>query len=263
MSDSLFANNKIDRKPVRVELDDVLYPRRVKAVMGEKAPKHLDMVGNKELLDMAGLGLCGSRKAGSKSLEIARDCAEQAAQSGVCVVSGNAAGVDFESHSNCLRAGGKTILVIPEGINHFRIRKALRPVWDWERVLVVSQFGPDENWKVFRAMVRNQLVLALSQAVIVVESGEKGGSLSAGEEAIKRGIPLYVAQHQDVSADARGNQILLDKGARKLPQSDSSGKANLTEVFKSMEEGEMSKGFSGQQGELELHPAAPTITCNS
>ena len=257
MSDSLFANNKIDRKPVRVELDDALYPRRVKAVMGKKAPKHLDMVGNKELLDMAGLGLCGSRKAGSKSLEIARDCAEQAAQGGVCVVSGNAAGVDFESHFNCLKAGGGTILVIPEGINHFRIRKALRSVWDWERVLVVSQFGPDEPWKSFRAMVRNQLVLALSRAVVVVESGEKGGSLNTGEEAIKRGIPLYVAQHKDMSADARGNQILLGKRARELPQSGSSGKVDLTEVFKSMEEEGIPQSSSGRQGEFELHPMAP------
>lgn len=252
MSDLLFTNNKIDKEPVRVELDDALYPHRVKAVMGEKAPKHLDMVGNKGLFDMAGLGLCGSRKAGSKSLEIARDCAEQAAQNDVCVVSGNAAGVDFESHFNCLKVGGKTILVIPEGINHFRIRKALKPVWDWERVLVISQFKPEERWRTFRAMVRNQLVLALSRAVIVVESGEKGGSLNTGKEAIKRNIPLHVVQHQDMSVDARGNQILLDKGARKLSQSDSSGKVNLTDVFKSMEGEGFPKNSFGRQGELEL-----------
>ena len=78
-----------------------------------------------------------------------------------------------------------------------------------------------------------------------------------GEEAIKHGIPLYVAQHQEMSADARGNQILLGKGARELPQSGSSGKVDLTEVFKSMEEEGIPQSSSGRQGEFELHPMAP------
>ena len=263
MSSPIFENGKIDRIPFRVDLEDALYPRRVKVVMGKKAPKHLDMVGNIKLLNMAGLGLCGSRKADSKSLEIARDCAEQAAQNNVSVVSGNAAGVDFESHFSCLKAGGKTILVIPEGINYFRIRKDLKPVWDWDRVLVVSQFEPNEPWKTFRAMVRNQLIVALSRAVIVVESGEKGGSIYTGEETLKRDIPLYVAQHQGMSADARGNQILLAGGAHKLPEDQSSNEPDLTEVFKSMEKGGILKNSSGRQGEFELPPAAPAVIRDS
>ena len=257
MSSPIFENGKIDRTPVRVDLDDARYPNRVKSIMGKKAPKHLDMVGNKELLDMAGLGLCGSRKADSKSLEIARDCAEQAAQNNVSVVSGNAAGVDFESHFGCLKAGGKTILVIPEGINHFRIRKDIKPVWDWERVLVVSQFEPSEPWKTFRAMTRNQLIVALSRAVIVVESGEKGGSIYTGKETLKCGIPLYAVQHQDMPADAKGNRILLDMGACKLSEDQSSNKTDLTEVFKSIEEDGILKNISGRQGELELHTEVP------
>ena len=98
--------------------------------MGNKAPKHLNMVGNIDLLNIDGLGFCGSRKISSKGLETAQDCANQVAHHNISVVSGNAAGVDFEAHYNCLKAGGKTILVLPEGINHFRIKKVLQPVWD-------------------------------------------------------------------------------------------------------------------------------------
>ncbi len=203
--------------------------------MGNKAPKHLDVVGNTDLLNMAGLGFCGSRKSSPKGLETAQDCADQAANN-VAVVSGNAAGVDFEAHYNCLKAGGKTILVLPEGINHFRIIKTLQSVWDWERVLVVSQFEPNEPWKAFRAMTRNQLIIALSRAMIVIEAGEKGGTLNAGKETLKSGLPLYVAQYQDMSVDARGNQMLLDMGALKLAKSRSTNRANLAKVFESMKE---------------------------
>jgi len=246
MSDFNFDNKNIDKRPIRVELDDALYPERVKIIMGSKAPKHLDMVGNTDLLNMAGLGFCGSRKSSPKGLETAQDCADQAAHNNVSVVSGNAAGVDFEAHYNCLKAGGKTILVLPEGINHFRIKKALQPVWDWERVLVVSQFEPDHPWKAYRAMTRNQLIIALSKAMIVIEAGEKGGTLNAGQETLKSGLPLYVAQYQDMSVDARGNQILLDMGALKLAKSRSTNRANLAKIFESMKEDKILKNLPQQ-----------------
>ena len=249
MSDLDFANKKIDRDPIRVEHDDALYPERVKVVMGSKAPKYLDMIGNIDLLDMAGLGFCGTRKSSIKALETAQDCADQAARNNVPVISGNAAGVDFAAHYNCLKAGGNTILVLPEGINHFRIKKALQPVWDWERVLVVSQFRPNDSWQAFRAMKRNPLVIALSRGMIVIEVGEKGGTLNAGKETLKSGLPLYVAQYQDMSVDARGNEMLLYMGALKLAKSKSTDRANLKNIFESMKEDKLLKHVS-LQGEL-------------
>lgn len=249
MSDLNFDNKNIDIEPIRVELDDAKYPERVKAIMGSKAPKHLDMAGNIDLLCMAGMGFCGSRKSSPKGLETAQDCADQAAHNNVSVVSGNAAGVDFEAHYSCLKAGGKTILVLPEGINYFRIKKALKPVWDWERVLVVSQFEPSEPWKAFRAMTRNQLIIALSRVMIVIEAGEKGGTLNAGKETLKSSLPLYVAQYQDMSVDARGNKLLLDMGANKLAKSRSTNRANLTKAFESMLQDKLIKN-KPQQGAL-------------
>jgi DNA processing protein len=166
----------------------------------------------------------------------------------VSVVSGNAAGVDFEAHYNCLKAGGKTILVLPEGINHFRIKRALQPVWDWEQILVVSQFEPDEPWKAFRAMTRNQLIIALTRVMIVIEAGEKGGTLNAGKETLKSGLPLYIAQYQDMS-DARGNQLLLDMGALYLAKSKLTDKANFVNVFESIKEDKLLKSLP-QQADL-------------
>ena len=249
MNNLNFDNKSIDRRPFRVELDDAQYPKRIKAIMGGKAPKHLDMVGNIDLLSTEGLGFCGSRKSSLKGLETAQDCADQAADHNVSVVSGNAAGIDFEAHYNCLKAGGKTILVLPEGINHFRIKKALRPVWDWDRVLVVSQFEPDESWQAFRAMKRNQLIIALSRVMIVIEAGKKGGALNAGKETLKSGLPLYVAQYQDMSVDACGNQLLLDEGALKLKKDKLTNRANLSKVFTSMREDSLLESFH-QQGDL-------------
>lgn len=126
-------------EPELMELqpDDAGYPAGLVAAFGAKAPV-LHVRGNLALLDRPGIGFCGSRKASDKGLETALDCAEQAAATGFTVVSGNAAGVDFVTHHAALAAGGNTNLVLPEGINHFRIRKDLKSVWDWQRVLVIS-----------------------------------------------------------------------------------------------------------------------------
>ena len=247
MTTPTFDNDKIDRTPIRVDLADAQYPKRVKSIMGKSAPKHLDMVGNLDLLNLVSIGFCGSRKISEKGLEVIRDCAGQAAQSDVSVISGNAAGVDLEAHFKSLEEGGKTILVLPEGINHFRIKKDLRPVWDWERVLVISQFAPDEPWQVYRAMTRNQLLVALSKVMVVIEAGEKGGTMNAGETALKAKVPLFVAKYQDMSINARGNQILLDRGALTLKKDKETNRAGLEEVFEKMREEEFPENLTQQE----------------
>lgn len=225
-----------NKQAIKVALNDAAYPERVKLIMGNKAPEHLYMIGNIDLLKLPGIGFCGSRKSSEKGLETAKDCAQQSVEHNIVVVSGNAAGVDFEAHFNSLKIGGKTILVLPEGIEHFHIKKALAPVWDWENILVISQFQPDEIWRSFRAMTRNKLIIALSRAMIVIEAGEKGGTLNAGMETLKSGLPLFVAEYQDMSTDAKGNKILLDRGAHKLAKNRSTNRANLSKVFEKINE---------------------------
>ena len=195
--------------------------------MGNKAPQPLHLMGNMELLKLPSIGICGSRKSSDKGLETARDCLDQATRENIVVVSGNAAGIDFEAHYNSLKKGGKTIFVLSEGINNFRIKKALRDVWDWDKVLIISQFEPDHIWQPFRAMMRNQLIIALSRVMIVIEAREKGGTINAGTETLKSGLPLFVAEYQNKSNDTKGNKILLGMGALKLTKSRSTNRANL------------------------------------
>lgn len=210
---------------------NAIYPKRLLAVLGNKAPDTLYLQGNVDLLNLDGIGFCGARKSSKKGIDTVRDCAEQAARAELTVVSGNAAGVDFEAHYHSLSAGGTTILILPEGINHFRVKRALAPVWDWERALVISQFNPDDAWKGYRAMTRNQVIIGLSKAMIVIEAGEKGGTMNAGVETLKHHAPLYVAEYQDMSVDARGNKTLLELGGKRLVRSRSTGRANMKNVF--------------------------------
>jgi DNA processing protein len=210
--------------------DDAAYPTMVRNLYGRRSPK-LWLLGNPKLLGSLSVGFCGSRHASERGLAVARDAAGQLAETDVTVVSGNAAGVDLEAHRTALEVGGNTILVLPEGIDHFRIRKELKPIWDWNRVLVVSQYSPSDRWQSFRAMERNGLIVALSQAMIVIEAGETGGTLNAGFSTLKQEKPLFVAYYENMIDSAKGNSILIDKGGVRLGRNDETGRAAVRKIW--------------------------------
>lgn len=226
--------NYKDAKPKIHDVDknNPFYPRRLLSVLGNDAPHQLYMQGEIDLLQSDGVGFCGSRASSEKGLNIAKLFANEAAKSSLVTISGNAKGIDIQSHFCSLETGGTTIIVLPEGIDHFRIKHALRPVWDWRRVLVISQFKPDYIWKSFRAMERNKIIVGLSKSMIVIEAKEKSGSMNAAMMAIKKRIPLYVIDYEHHDFQSFGNKRLIEDGAIKLGKKREDGTANMDKVIK-------------------------------
>lgn len=191
--------------------NDPRYPTRVVKTMGERTPKRIYLAGNIKLLTKPAIGFTGSRKPSPKGLALAQNCAKEAASQKLTLVSGGASGIDTAAHIACLDMMGTTIIVLPDGISSFRIKKELDVVWDWNRVLVISQFPPEAPWVAWRAMARNELVVALSDSVIAFEPGDTGGTFDAGQKALKAGVSLFVG-----GTRRAGTQMLLDKGANPL-----------------------------------------------
>lgn len=192
-----------------VLLGDVGYPPSLAA--SRAAPPALFVKGPLHLLHHSGIGTCGSRHATEQGLRAARTCSEVIASYGFNLVSGYARGVDLVTHTGALTRGGSTVLVLAEGIERFRVRRGeFGDVWDPSRSVVVSQFSPTQPWAAAGAMTRNAVIAGLSKALVVVEAGEKGGTLAAGLHALDRGQPVLVLQ---LSGASPGNQALIDKGA--------------------------------------------------
>ncbi|MFW5721228.1 MAG: DNA-processing protein DprA [Bacteroidota bacterium] len=214
--------------------DDSIYPSLLKKGLKQNTPPILMAKGNLELLNKKAVGFCGSRKASERGLDVARDCAEQLAKNDITVVSGYAAGVDQHTHFTALDSGGSTIIVMPEGIMNFRVRKALKPLWDWSRVLVLSEFGPMDRWTTSRAMQRNKTIIGLSFAMILIESGKNGGSMAAGKTTLGLKKQLFAPEYEGMPDFAVGNRYLLEQGAIPLMKNKTTGRANLSILFDSM-----------------------------
>lgn len=191
--------------------DNKRYPNRLRSAPA--APPALFYRGPLELLDRMGVAVCGSRNAGHDGLRAAQACGEEAARHGVVVVSGYARGVDTEAHRAVLSSGGATVAVLAEGVNQFRLKRAFSGLADEaaSRILVISQFPPDQPWHAGAATSRNHVIVGLGHALIVVEAGESGGTMRAGRSALRAGRPLWVLSCE--RDQPKGNAQLIEEGA--------------------------------------------------
>lgn len=194
-------------------------------------PPIISCIGNLELFNNKKVGFCGSRKASNKGLEVAKDISQQVSKMNIAVVSGYASGIDIETHYWSLKEGGKTIIVLPEGINNFSIKRKLKDVWDWNRVLVISEFLPNAIWSINRAMQRNTTIITLSNVMFLIEAKINGGSIDAGNKTLNMHKPLFAPIYQGMPEEAKGNEYLLKKGAHPLRKKRKTNKANLDKVF--------------------------------
>ncbi|QIK08249.1 hypothetical protein G7Z12_21665 [Streptomyces sp. ID38640] len=178
--------------------------------------------GNPQLLYADGVGMCGSRSASDLGLKAAQECGREVSARKMSVISGYAKGVDTATHLAALNSGGSTVIVLAEGFNHFRVKKDYKDTFDPEKVVVVSQFPPSQPWLAYAAMARNKVIFGLGRALVVVEAGEKGGTLAAGEGALRMGRPVFVLNFG--SDTPPGNKILLSRGGYSISSREQLGK---------------------------------------
>ena len=230
---SLFEENILKNEIENIQYSTIIdndYPTALK-LLNTNAPSIIAYKGNIGLLNNKKIGFCGSRKASEKGLSVAGDISNQVVKKNVTVVSGYASGIDQKTHYESLKSGGTTIIVLPMGINQFKIKKYLTDVWDWNRVLVISEYLPNAIWSVSRAMQRNTTIIALSDIMVLIEAKETGGSIDAGYKTLSLNKPLFAPIYQGLPDIAKGNQILLRKGALPLKKKRETMRANLDLVF--------------------------------
>ena len=167
------------------------YPEQLKSFLYNGFPEKLFCMGNLSLFKKQIIMICGSRNSSEKGLKLAYKCGRLVAEQGYTVASGYARGVDMAAHLGALESGGDTIAIVPYGLLKFRVKNAMSEAFDIDRFLAVSELPPLCPFTVGNALRRNKLLVALSNAVIVIEPGETGGTWHSAECARKMSKPLY------------------------------------------------------------------------
>jgi DNA processing protein len=189
------------------------YPPPLAAL--KTAPAVLCLAGTWEApQDDPAVAIVGTRAPTDEGADFARDLARGFAQEGVTVVSGLARGIDTAAHEGALLGGGRTVAILGSGIRivHPHENRELAGAIV-ERGALMSELSPKARPSVRTLMARNRLQSALSKAVIVVESGEQGGSLQTAEDAKRQGRLLYAVDWPGDKPEAEGTRQLLAHGA--------------------------------------------------
>jgi DNA processing protein len=204
--------------------------------------KKLYARGNLTLLEQGRrrIAIVGSRRASAQAMRDSRWFAETAASHGVVVVSGLAVGVDAAAHEGALSGAlndgatagaraGATIAVLAHGLD------AIYPPCNRQLAarilrsggLLLSEYPDTTAARPFQFVHRNRIIAALSEAVCVIEAGDKSGSLITALEALELGkdvcavpgpihSPLYVGSHRLIRQGAAlvtsPEDLLIDLG---------------------------------------------------
>lgn len=209
--------------------NDITYPKHLQRVLGEDCPAVLFAKGNIALLSNVAIGFCGSRKASLKGIGITTQCAEQLVNHGITIVSGYAAGTDMAAHTSAMMHGGNTVFVLAEGLLKAVEKQVIRDYLTAKNHVFVSQFMPEAIWNAGNAMKRNSVIIGLSKAMILVESGKNGGTFAAGEEALRRDQPLFVIDYAQPEVSAEANPYFIERGG--IPIRGNGSVPNLEKVF--------------------------------
>jgi len=164
------------------------------------------------LLRQARIVIVGTRAASSYGLATAEAFASAFAAASVVVLSGMALGIDGRAHTACLDSGGISAAILGCGADlaYPRVHRRL-----FERLLlsggIYSELPPGWSPARWTFPLRNRLLAALADAVLVVEAGARSGAVITADQANERGRRVFAVPGAISSAASVGcNRLLFD-----------------------------------------------------
>lgn len=179
-----------------VTIFDDLYPESVKA-LGESAPPILYIKGNVNSLSGKNISVVGTRKPSNHTAAVERNLVGKIIDlSGCTIVSGLAFGCDCIAHRTAVEKKGKTVAVIPSGVEIVtppQHRELAEQIVAGGGCLV-SEYKLHAPASRGTYVERDSLIAALSEVTVVAECGVKSGTMHTVDAAVKlkRKIACYM-----------------------------------------------------------------------
>jgi len=195
-----------------VEYQDPAYPALLKKI--HYPPQRLYVRG-RLIGDEICVAVVGARKASSYGRMVAEYLGGELARRGIAVASGMARGVDTAAHRGALRAGGRTIAVLGCGIDVVYPQENRELMEEIAKSgAVITEFPPGEEPKPWHFPARNRIISGLALGTVVVEAGERSGSLITANFALEEGREVFAVPGQIRSPGSQGTHALIKQGAK-------------------------------------------------
>lgn len=167
------------------------------------------------LINLPRIGIVGSRKFTTYGKAVTVQLSSSLAKRGVVVVSGLALGIDSIAHQACVDAGGRTIAVLPAGLDQIYPRshtQLARSIIETDGLLI-SEYPPGSEPYKTNFLARNRIIAGLSEGLLITEAAARSGSLNTARTALDLGIPVFAVPGPITSPSSEGTNNLIKAGA--------------------------------------------------
>ena len=204
------------------------YPPLLKEIYDP--PILLYVKGRIKKKDMISVGMVGTRKATQYGKSVAESLSADLANTGITIISGLARGIDTASHKGALRANGRTIAVLGNGLDNYypQENKTLQANDIPENGAVVSEFPMKYGSLPENFPRRNRIISGMSLGLIVVEAPLKSGALITARNALEQNREVYAVPGRITDATAGGTNMLIKQGAQPV--------TNAEDVFEDLKQ---------------------------
>ena len=187
------------------------YPEKLRHI--PNFPKRLYWRGKlpREELQIA---IVGARNCSHYGREMARRFAYELSRAGIGIISGMARGIDGWAHQGALEAGGNTYAILGNSAEICYPREHARLYQSIVRNGgVLSEYPPETPAMPGFFPMRNRIISALSDCLVVVEAKKKSGSLITADFALEQGKDVWAVPGRLGDELSRGCLNLLKQGA--------------------------------------------------
>lgn len=198
---------------------DGRYPAALAKI--DSAPPLLYCRGTLTDADRQAVAIVGSRNCTAYGRKAAERIAGGLARAGYTIVSGLARGIDGAAHQGALGAGGRTIAVMAGGLSRIYPPEHVALSVGVENAGCLISETP-MTFQPLPAMfpARNRIISGLSRAVVIIEAGDKSGSLITAGHAAEQGREVFVVPGNVDNPASAGSLRLIRKGARLVRDAD-------------------------------------------
>lgn len=199
-----------------ISIESKDYPKQLKQIYNP--PLKLYILGNKELLKQTGVAIVGARNATEYGKKISEQISKQLSEVGINIISGLALGIDTYAHLGTLQENsiGKTIAVLGSGLDKIYPKENI----ELARCIIksggclVSEYPVGTSANKLNFPQRNRIISGLSKGVLVVEAGEKSGSLITADFALEQGREVFAIPGDINKENSKGTNELIKQGAK-------------------------------------------------
>ena len=202
-----------------LQLTEARYPALLRQI--SDPPPVLWVRGAVSVFEPVSVAVVGSRSGSPYALAVAERLSADLSARGLVVTSGLARGVDSAAHRGALSVGGRTVAVLGCGVDVAYPSEHRSLMADIAQTgAVVGELVPGTPPQAQFFPRRNRIISGLSRAVVVIEAGEKSGSLITARCALEQGRDVLAVPGNILNGRNRGGHALLRDGAKIVETAD-------------------------------------------